>query len=188
MQFFRLPVLFTVFVVLAAAEPGITNFHKVDDHLYRGAQPTADGWKTLAGLGVKTILDLRSRGPLEVNAEAQAVQAQGMRYVNVPLNGMGSPSSASMTKILRLLNSPDPVFVHCHYGRDRTGTVVAVYRMTHYSWPNVRALQEAEQNGLHWYEMAMRRYILRFRGVTTEEAAAELPTAGAPAVVPAAVE
>ena len=181
MQFFRLPVLFTVFVALAAAEPGIQNFHKVDDHLYRGAQPTAEGWKTLAGLGVKTILDLRSRGPLEVNAEARAVEAQGMRYVNVPLSGMGSPSRASMTKILALLNSPDPVFVHCHYGRDRTGTVVAVYRMTHYSWPNARALQEAQENGLHWFEMAMRRYIQRFRAVTQ---VADAP----PAISPVALQ
>lgn len=187
MRLFRFPLLFTLFVALAAAEPGISNFHKVDDHLYRGAQPTAEGWKTLAGLGVRTILDLRSRGPLEVNAEARAVEAQGMRYVNVPLSGMGSPSISSMTKILALLNSSDPVFVHCHYGRDRTGTVVAVYRMTHYSWSNSRALQEAQENGLHWFEMAMRRYIQRFRAVT-EAAASDLTPAPVPALIPAAVE
>ena len=187
MKFFRLPVLITAFVALAAAEPGIPNFHKVDEHLYRGAQPTAEGWKTLAGLGVKTILDLRSRGPLEVNAEARAVEAQGMRYVNIPLSGMGSPSSAAITKILALLNSKDPVFVHCHYGRDRTGTVVACYRITHYSWSNARALQEAQENGLHWFEVAMRSYIRRFRGVT-EAAASDLTPAPAAAVVPVAAE
>ena len=48
---------------LAASQPeGVGNFQKVDDHVYRGAQPTEQGFKNLAQLGIKTIVDLREPG------------------------------------------------------------------------------------------------------------------------------
>jgi hypothetical protein len=39
--------------------PGIKNFSQVDSHVYRGAQPTDAGFQYLAGMGVKTVVDLR---------------------------------------------------------------------------------------------------------------------------------
>jgi len=165
--------------------PGIPNFHKVDDHLYRGGQPRPEGWKTLAGLGVKTVIDLRRDGETgghSTSAEAQAVEAAGMRYVNIPMGGLSAPSSADIAKILTLFNSKDPVFVHCRLGKDRTGTAVACYRIAHDSWSNAKAYQEARQIGIHWIEVAMRRYIMGYRTGVTQQAGALAP---APALLAA---
>lgn len=152
----------------AAATPeaaGVPNFHRVDEHLSRGGQPNAEGWKSLAQLGVKTVIDLRPDGETgghSTAAEARAVEAAGMRYVNVPMNGMSAPSAATIDKLLSLFDSQEPVFVHCRYGKDRTGTAVACYRIAHDSWPNQKALEEARTYGIHWFEMGMKRYILGY--------------------------
>src|SRR5689334_4104538 len=78
---------------LAGSQPdGVTNFQKVDDHVYRGAQPTEQGFKSLAKLGIKTIVDLRESGDRSL-VEEKMVRAAGMEYVAVPMNGMETPSN-----------------------------------------------------------------------------------------------
>jgi protein tyrosine/serine phosphatase len=142
--------------------PGIPNFHKVNDRLYRGGQPNSQGWKSLADLGVKTVIDLRRQDEHSTAAEAQAVQAVGMRYVNVPMQGIVSPGDDKIARILSLLDSKDPVFVHCKAGKDRTGTVIACYRIARDRWQNQKALDEAKTYGMHWIEVGMKRYIMSF--------------------------
>ena len=143
--------------------PGVSNFHQVNDHVYRGAQPTEEGWKSLAQLGVKTIIDLRRQGEHPIEAEGRAAAAAGMRYINVPMQGIAAPSDEQVAKVLQLLDSSEPVFVHCKLGKDRTGTVIACYRIKHDGWQNEKALQEAKSYGLHSFELGMKRYVLAFQ-------------------------
>jgi len=149
---------------------GIPNFHQVNERLYRGAQPADSGWDSLAKLGVKVVVDLRRDGEEghSIAAEAHAVQAAGMRYVNIPMNGIVAPSDASVAKVLGIFSGTDPVFVHCKKGMDRTGTVVACFRMTHDQWKNDKAMSEARSIGLHWEEFGMKRYISNFHGMTID--------------------
>ena len=39
---------------------GVPNLHRVLENLYRSAQPTAEGMKSLKKMGVQTIVNLRS--------------------------------------------------------------------------------------------------------------------------------
>jgi protein tyrosine/serine phosphatase len=55
------------------------------------------------------------------------------------------------------------VFVHCRRGVDRTGTIVACYRIAHDHWENRKALAEAEANGMSWTEIAMKYYVLGYK-------------------------
>src|ERR1700684_3920587 len=78
---------------------GVPNFHEVNDHVYRGAQPTDQGFQSLAKLGVKTITDLREPGDRSTS-ERKAVEAAGMRYVTIPFRGMSAPLPADVAKVL----------------------------------------------------------------------------------------
>ena len=158
------------------ASEGITNFGKVSDKLYRGAQPDEIGIEHLKALGVKLIINLRvPRAALK--AEAAEAASNGISYTNIPLSGMGRPSDADVLKILSLIeNSPGPVFVHCEHGCDRTGTIIACYRIHHDHWSTDDATREAEKYGLSRYERGMRHCITGFADLESRRArAAALP-------------
>lgn len=144
------------------ASQGITNFGKVDVTLYRGAQPDENGIKNLKALGVTTIINLRMPGDAE-KAEPKLAVANGIQYTNVPLAGVGRPTDAEVAKILSVIQqSQGPVFIHCEHGCDRTGTIVACYRIQHDGWSYAEAMKEAEIYGLSPLERGMRKYIADF--------------------------
>ncbi len=144
---------------------GVGNFQKVNDHVYRGAQPTELGFQNLAKLGIQTIVDLQQTGDTRAVSEAKWVEAAGMKYVSIPMNGMEAPSNENVAKVLALLEntSTGPVFVHCHRGADRTGGVIACYRVEHDHWQNAKALAEARSMGMSWYQLAIQHYVQKFQ-------------------------
>jgi protein tyrosine/serine phosphatase len=141
----------------------LPNLHKIDEKVYRGAQPTDEGFRNLAKMGVRTIVDLRGPEHSETY-EKRVVEAAGMRYVSIPMKGMMEPTENQILGALKVMNDPDagPVFVHCRRGADRTGVVIACYRISHDAWNAPRALSEAKQDGMSLFEVALRRYVIRF--------------------------
>ena len=144
------------------AQAGIINFGKVNEVLYRGAHPDAASLKNLQRLGIKTIINLHL--PEEGwKAEAAEAAANGLVYTNVPLRGLGRPTEEQVKEVLSILEGcPLPAFVHCVHGCDRTGTIVACYRIQHEGWSAEAAMREANQYGLSWLERGMRKFILEF--------------------------
>jgi len=122
----------------------IGNFGRIDDTYYRGAQPSANDYADLAALGIKTVIDLTGDGRSD---EQAFVERAGMRFYRIPLTTSERPSDAAVTRFLKLVNdrANQPVFVHCQGGRHRTGTMTAVYRMTHYGWTADQAYTEMKK-------------------------------------------
>jgi protein tyrosine/serine phosphatase len=158
--------------------PGVGNFHQLNETVYRGAQPSTQGFQSLAKLGVKTIIDLREAGHRAM-AEKQVVEAAGMKYINIPLDGLAAPPAEQVTHLLALLNdsTAGPVFVHCRRGADRTGTIIACYRIAHDHWNNKQALAEAKANGMSWTEIAMKHYVLGYKSKDQTVASAPVGSA-----------
>jgi protein tyrosine/serine phosphatase len=148
-----------------AGSENLPNFQIVNEHVLRGGQPSDDGFKSLAQRGVKTIVDLRLTDEHPVLHEKQIVEASGMRFVSVPMKGLSAPTLEQVSKVLGLLEDEEswPVFVHCRRGSDRTGTVLACYRIMHDHWDNRKALDEAKTYGISVFEQAMRHYIQSFK-------------------------
>src|SRR5437660_5683403 len=155
--------------VFAGSAPGIKNFDKVDDHVYRGAQPSDEGFKYLAKLGVKSIVDLREADDRS-EAERRTVAAAGMTYINVPMTGLTPPTEAEITKILALLEdtTSGPVFVHCKRGADRTGAVIAAYHIDHDKWENDKALKDAMSHSMSFFQFPRQGFIKKFQARTVD--------------------
>ena len=116
----------------------LPNTYKLTDNLYRGAQPTDEGYKILAKMGIKTIISFRTHKP-----NKELIESLGMESVHIPLNpALITP--AQMARFLQLVSDPEhqPVFIHCRHGSDRTGTMVAAYRMVIQKWSKQDALTE----------------------------------------------
>jgi protein tyrosine/serine phosphatase len=111
----------------------IRNFGQMDQRFYRGAQPNEQDYKDLQGLGIKTVIDLRSDSE---SYEKRDVEALGMRYINIPMSDSDYPKAEQIDQFLKLVDNPSTgkFFVHCAGGRHRTGVMGAVYRFNHYHW------------------------------------------------------
>jgi len=144
----------------APEEAPCDNFARVGPGLYRGAEPGEPCLRHLAGRGVRTVVNLRDEKDAS-DREQAAVLALGMRYVNVPMSGFASPSERDVHHVLALIRASanEPVFVHCKHGRDRTGVVVAAYRVLDQGWGAERALSEAKEFGMAWWQFGMKGFI-----------------------------
>src|SRR5262249_18326919 len=98
--------------------PGIHNAGKINDVLFRGAQPEGTGLTELKKLGITTIGDLRGKDREKYKWEREESESLGMRFVHLPVSGWSPPSDEQMAQFLALFRD-DPrqkVFVHCRFG------------------------------------------------------------------------
>jgi len=127
------------------AVEGVPKLGEVTPTLFRGAQPTRQGFHKLAEMGITIVVDLRERGR---EGERQQVTKLGMRFVEMPWMCF-HPKDSDMAQFLKLLrdNRGKKVFVHCQTGDDRTGMMVAAYRMAEQGWTAEEAMKEMEAYG-----------------------------------------
>lgn len=134
--------------VPADAVVSVNNFHTVAPGIFRGGQPTPANLLELKRAGVKTIINLRNE-PVLVKQEEQQAKDFGLSYVNIPLDVFNPPPESSVKQFLSLVSdaSNQPVYVHCLHGQDRTGTMVALYRIEKQGWSADQAYAEMLQCG-----------------------------------------
>jgi len=149
----------------AANRPELPHFFEVEPGFYRGAQPKDPQFALLAQMGVRTVISLRSTGD-RIERERKLVESLGMRFISIPLRGYRTPPDEQIQRALAEIEaaqaSGNPVFVHCKLGKDRTGTVVACFRMKHRGWTGEKALQEAKSLGMSRRQWKMQHYVLEF--------------------------
>jgi tyrosine-protein phosphatase SIW14 len=126
---------------------GISNFGEVTPKLFRGGQPHGTGYANLKKRGVDIVVDLRLSGK---GREKRDVTTAGMQFVSIPWHCL-YPRDSVFAKFLTLLrDNPDKkVFIHCRYGDDRTGMMIAAYRMAAQGWSPDEAAQEMQKFGFH---------------------------------------
>lgn len=144
--------------------PGLPNLHRVSEGLYRGAQPTAEGIEQLKKLGVKTIVNLRSS-----ESDRKILGDTGLTYKHIPMTAW-RPNDPDVVRFLQIVGDANnlPVFVHCRRGADRTGMMVAIYRVAVQGWSKDEAIAEMTQGGFA-FNTGWRNLVRYIRDLDVEE-------------------
>jgi tyrosine-protein phosphatase SIW14 len=165
----------SAFALLAGAQParsqtinqtsnaleGLPSWGRVTDLLYRGGQPALAGFKALQHMGVAIIVNFRDE-PEELAAEQHEVESLGMKYVSIPWSGSNEPSSSQVVQFLDLIraNPQAKIFVHCKRGADRTGVMIAAYRIAVERRTVAEAVSEMHQFHYdHFWLPQLERYV-----------------------------
>ena len=125
---------------------GLVNVGRVAEGVYRGADPDpVVGSQSLFDLGIRTALNL-SHG-----RDNEQFKPFGIREIYTPMNFFRDVDESRIRELVGLLSdaSLHPVYVHCAQGRDRTGMVVACYRIES-GWSNEDAVAEMWSFGFHF--------------------------------------
>ena len=137
---------------------GLKNVGRVAPGIYRGAQPEEEGYRTLKKMGIRTVINLRS-----ANDGRKEVEGAGMQYLEFPMRMFGEVNESSVQKAIKAMSdaSKQPVFLHCKLGEDRTGIVVAVYRMKEH-WSLKQAEAEMQEFGFNDIWVHLMRYVRNY--------------------------
>jgi protein-tyrosine phosphatase len=144
--------------------PGVKHAGKITDSLYRGGRVTKEGFRELQRLGVTTVVDLHT-GHHQIRRERAQVEALGLHFVSIPISGWSPPKNSHVVKFLTLTRQApaEKVFVHCRFGGDRTGVMIATYRIAMQNWNPEHAIKEMQHFGFHgFWHPAMTTYIRDF--------------------------
>jgi len=142
---------------------GVNNFGRVTGYLDRGAQPSTEGFAELKRLGVGIVVNLRDdRG--EEEKEKRTVNLLGLGYVPIPWSALRVPTDAQMAEFLELVrkNPRTTIFVHCRLGEDRTGVMIAAFRIAEENWTPPEAIAEMKAFHHHFWLPHLDRYIEHF--------------------------
>ncbi len=151
--------------------PGVPNFGKVSATLYRGGQPSKDGFAELKNLGVQIVVNLRDDN---FETERSEVTAVGLEYVAIPWN-CHHPANSLVTQFLEVLreNPEKRIFVHCHAGVDRTGLMIATHRMAEQGWTPEQAQDEMKDFGFNFIHRSWCRALVNYEEDFPQQLAAD---------------
>lgn len=129
---------------------GVENLYRVNSELYRSGQPTAEGFSQLQALGVRSVLNLR-----EYHSDTKRAAHTKLQLLAHPM-AAGEVTEQDIETCLRMISqAPKPLLVHCWHGSDRTGIIVAAWRIVFegYSVQAAEAEFRDDRFGHHefWY-------------------------------------
>ena len=126
----------------------LKNFYKLDDKVYRAAQPGDEGFQELRSLGIRNALNFRN-----YHSDANEAKGTGIRLFRIKMEA-GEIETSQAIEALRIIKTSDgPIVIHCWHGSDRTGLISALYRIVFQGWSKDDAIDELMHGGYGYHSM-----------------------------------
>lgn len=155
---FIFPLLFLIITTVAAQHPAaekiilqnskLNNFYKMDEGVYRSEQPSQKDFKALEAFGIKEVLNLRRFHSDNNEAEGTTLKLHRLK------THAHSISEKQMVEALRIIKDRQgPILIHCKHGSDRTGGVLAMYRIVFQNYTKEEAIKEMKKGGFGFHKI-----------------------------------
>lgn len=130
-------------------QDGLPNLHRITGNLYRCAQPTAEGMRAAEKLGIKTVISLRA-----FHSDKDELKSTKLKSERIYFNTWHAEDE-DVLRFLKLVTNTNagPILIHCQHGADRTGTMVAIYRMAVQGWSKEDAIKEMKEGGYGYHSI-----------------------------------
>lgn len=122
---------------VGGAGPLPYNYRVIDGHIHAGGHPLGPSSSFantdeqvmaildhLKSKNVLTVIDLENTGRIQARYQSLLDRA-GIKRIHIPLNSFKVPNWKEWSQIRSAMRGP--VYIHCKWGADRTGMVVARY-------------------------------------------------------------
>ncbi len=126
----------------------LKNLYKVNDSIYRCEQPDSLGFEILNKMGVMSVLNLRT-----THKDNKLKHKLPIQLYNVKMSAEQITDDDIIRALWILKNSPKPIVVHCAHGSDRTGAVLAMYRIVFQNWTKEQAINEMKKGGYGFHKL-----------------------------------
>ncbi len=125
----------------------LNNLYQISDSLFRSEQPKFSSKNELKDIGIKSILNLRD------DKSDSALFKSNDFYLYHVIMKAGNIEKKSVDEVLRIIeDAPKPMLIHCKHGADRTGLIVAIYRITKQGWSKEMAIFEMKRGGFGFHD------------------------------------
>ena len=145
------------------------NLYKVNDALYRSEQPSKKGFKEIEKIGVKTVLNLR-----RLRNNKRKAKDFNFNLVHHPIKTKQLNENDILKALQVIKNSKQPVLVHCWHGSDRTGTIIAAYRIVIENWSKKKAIEEFRKDNLGYHYNMYPNLLVLLKNLDVEKIKKEL--------------
>ena len=130
--------------------PGVTNFVRLETTVACAGATSATAVPEIKKMGFASIINLRqpSEQGADIDAEAAAAKAAGIRFYSIPFNGQ-MPDPAAADRFLEAITArgSEPAFIHCA-GGNRAAAMWMIKRLAVDHWTADKAAEEATALGL----------------------------------------
>ncbi|MEJ2688828.1 MAG: dual specificity protein phosphatase family protein [Deltaproteobacteria bacterium] len=146
----------------------LKNFYKLDDKVYRSAQPNEKGFRELKTFGIRNVLSFR-----DYHSDDEA-EGTHLRLFRVKMDA-GDFSDEQVIEALRIIrNAEGPILIHCWHGSDRTGLISAMYRIVFQGWSKEDAIDELMNGGYGYHSLFYKNIPEYIRTVDIEKVKKEV--------------
>ncbi len=149
--------------------PPFYNLYKVDDYVYRSEQPTKQGMKALDSMGIKSVVSLRN-----ILNDKKVGKDTKLNLCQYKINAWTITYQEVLESLRIIINVNKPTLVHCKHGADRTGCVIAAYRMAVQGWSKTEAIKEFREGGYGYHEALFENILELLEKIDIEQLRAEL--------------
>ncbi len=147
----------------------LDNLYKVGDGLYRSEQPNDAAFREVSKFGVGEVLNLR-----EYHSDDDEAEGAGLILHRIKID-TGAISQDQLFEALAIvINRKSPMLVHCWHGSDRTGAVIAAYRVVVENWTKEKAIDELVAGGYGYHDSIYPNIVTLIQELDVEKMRQEL--------------